>query len=102
MEWDRDLIRELFNDRSLPVSVGDSFVDWVAKCLSTMKVDHGRMFVMALWSIWRARNAKVWEQKTIPVSCIVADANAMLEGWSRAQEGVHNSAQRRGSSWSWS
>ncbi|CAH9135001.1 unnamed protein product, partial [Cuscuta epithymum] len=90
-----------FSRWHIPVSAGTSFNEWVEHVFRTRDVEQCSLFVMLLWSIWKARNVKVWEQKEVTVEGIVSEAKAFWEGWRRAQEGVFRTSQQHGGVMSW-
>lgn len=47
------------------------------------------LIVTVLWGIWYARNQKVWEQKTLPVSLTVQGSMNQVSQWKEARRSNH-------------
>lgn len=68
--------------------VGDhtkDFNSWMDEILSSVSVKQRSEVVTLYWSIWRARNDLVWNQKISTVNKVVAAAKQYLTQWTLAQ-----------------
>ncbi|KAM6571614.1 hypothetical protein CsatA_015694 [Cannabis sativa] len=96
--WNRSAV-------SLPNSDCTSFFDWFSAIWSR----HGGSFIeeilMVSWSIWKARNDIIWNNRTSSAAAIVATAHQTLNQWKFAQscrfEPIHLNSNCYGSNDSW-
>lgn len=72
---------------SLLPSNGLSFPEWVSLNFSKLNDDTCSMFVMICWSIWKARNAKIWENEPPSLQRIVNSAGTFYKCWCDANGG---------------
>uniref|UniRef100_A0A803NFH4 RNase H type-1 domain-containing protein n=1 Tax=Cannabis sativa TaxID=3483 RepID=A0A803NFH4_CANSA len=59
----------------------NSFFDWCASKFLVCDADQKKLLVALCWSIWNARNDKVWNNKTSSVEIIVFSAQSYLNQW---------------------
>lgn len=65
----------------IPLNTVDSFEVWIGRFLNQLSKEIACMFVMFCWSIWVARNEKVWENKTSSAHLIANRAICFLQEW---------------------
>ncbi|KAM6583510.1 hypothetical protein CsatB_010512 [Cannabis sativa] len=76
--WEKAAIR-------IPTQQDTSFLDWCVSIFSSANTATCRLFCVLCWSIWGARNDKVWKNKDSSASFIFAFAVCYLEQWTSAQ-----------------
>jgi len=54
--------------------------------LQHMPAAQAEMFAMILWSIWKSRNTKLWQQESENNHSIIERAKHLLEGWRTANK----------------
>ncbi|XP_060972000.1 uncharacterized protein LOC115703869 [Cannabis sativa] len=59
----------------------NNFFDWCALKFLVCDADQKKLMVALCWSIWNARNDKVWNNKTSSVKSIVFSAQSYLNQW---------------------
>uniref|UniRef100_A0A803NKP8 RNase H type-1 domain-containing protein n=1 Tax=Cannabis sativa TaxID=3483 RepID=A0A803NKP8_CANSA len=59
----------------------NTFFDWCASKFLVCDADQKKLIVALCWSIWNARNDKVWNNKTSSVESIVFSAQPYLNQW---------------------
>lgn len=64
----------------------ESLPSWVLDQLSTETEVRLQMLAKIMWSIWYARNRRVWEEKVIPVTTAIWVGFKMLTEWQDAQQ----------------
>ena len=65
---------------------GDSFSDWVLNNFDSWDVAKRQKNAMLCWSIWKARNELVWNQRGTEIVDVVESANMVLRQWQSAQD----------------
>lgn len=54
--------------------------------LDTLLYQHKNVFAMMIWSIWRGRNEKLWEDVVQPYTFSIQSALELLHQWEQAKE----------------
>jgi ribonuclease HI len=62
----------------------DNAPDIIFNLLQSMPAAQMEKIVTIMWSIWKARNLKLWQQVTDSTSTILERARHLLEGWRHA------------------
>ncbi|KAF4372920.1 hypothetical protein G4B88_018085 [Cannabis sativa] len=76
--WEKAAIR-------IPTQQDTSFLDWCVSVFNSANTATCSLFCVLCWSIWGARNDKVWKNKNSNASFIFAFAVCHLEQWTSAQ-----------------
>ncbi|KAM6548368.1 hypothetical protein CsatB_020044 [Cannabis sativa] len=90
---------------TIPPSTATSFLDWFSAVWNRHKGDAIEEVLMIRWSIWKACNNIVWNNKTSTVAEVVSMAHQVLGQWKFAQscrfEPLHLSSNNSSSSDYW-
>lgn len=68
-----------------------SLLEVFSKLLSSLDRDKRIQFVMALWSLWGARNDKLWEGRILSCAQVLLRTSSFFSDWSQAR--VHGQEQ---------
>lgn len=74
------------------LGVAESFSEFVFRLGSILNWEHRGRFVMLLWSLWRKRNLKIWEDKSEEVSQVIFRASSALDEWKLARSSLEDLA----------
>ncbi|XP_060970040.1 uncharacterized protein LOC133037193 [Cannabis sativa] len=66
----------------------DTFLVWCINSFQQLDKEKRELLVALSWSIWNARNDKVWQNKIVGVDNIVTSAKTFLNQWKNAQDSV--------------
>ncbi|KAM6557685.1 hypothetical protein CsatB_004704 [Cannabis sativa] len=90
---------------TIPSTTAASFLDWFTAVSDRYKGDAIEEVLMVSWSIWKARNNIVWNNKTTTAAEVVFTAHQVLDQWKHAQscrfEPLHLSSNISSSSDNW-
>lgn len=67
------------------LNAASDFSDWLLQNFQNRTKDECAVIATLCWTIWKARNDLVWNQKHAQVYVIVASANQHLMQWNDAQ-----------------
>lgn len=67
------------------LNAASDFSDWLLQNFQNRTKDECAVIATFCWTIWKARNDLVWNQKHAQVYVIVASANQHLMQWNDAQ-----------------
>jgi hypothetical protein len=59
----------------------DDAPDIIFQVLQNVTAAQAELFATVLWSIWKSRNLKLWQQENENNSNIIERAKHLLEGW---------------------
>ncbi|KAM6589517.1 hypothetical protein CsatA_012122 [Cannabis sativa] len=76
--WNRSAV-------SLSASISTSFFDWFAEKWSRHDGDYIAEILMVSWSIWKARNNLIWNNRVSSAADVVSIAHQSLGQWLSAQ-----------------
>lgn len=62
------------------------FKDWLVQMMDSRNKDENKMILRQRWSIWRARNETVWNQRCMDVNEVIMTAVSTLNQWVNAQD----------------
>jgi len=71
----------------------DNFASMLFDLIDRLSTQQQALVAMTLWSLWKSRNAKLWESTDTSPSYIVTHAKDSLNEWScmqRAKVPIHN------------
>ena len=60
----------------------DNFASMLFDLIDRLSTQQQALVAMTLWSLWKSRNAKLWESTDTSPSYIVTNANDSLNEWS--------------------
>lgn len=78
MCWEEIGLWSRINDEILEC---DSFIALCFKLLSSLDSKQYANFAMCIWSIWRWRNDKYWENKDVSSSAVIHRASTFYNEW---------------------
>uniref|UniRef100_A0A803Q7F1 Uncharacterized protein n=1 Tax=Cannabis sativa TaxID=3483 RepID=A0A803Q7F1_CANSA len=110
-EWDANVVHDIFNSRdiqhimsiplskltnsdtcywrkeatALPPLTATDFHDWFTEVWSRHKGDGVEEILMVSWSIWKARNELLWNNRTRSTANVLSIAHNVLGQWKYAQ-----------------
>lgn len=87
------VIRSCWNILNIGVEVDGfvSFPDWVCPHMKILSKDNICLLIMLCWSIWNAKNDKLWNNMYANPWAITEKARSLLENWREAQAGKKQS-----------
>ena len=68
----------------VPPSVSTQFCEWFYHCLTSLSADQRNLFLLLIYSIWRARNTLLWEDKLENLALVGYMANLFLHNSSKS------------------
>ncbi|KAM6584214.1 hypothetical protein CsatB_011216 [Cannabis sativa] len=77
--WNRVGIGTVVNQQQ------ENFFDWCSSVFLVLDADQRRLLIALCWSLWNARNDRVWNNKLVSVESIVLLARTYLNQWQTAQ-----------------
>lgn len=64
------------------------FQEWIMTQFCMLDEEKRCLFILYCWSIWKARNAKLWNNQTPSLHHIIESANIFLQNWREAKNGI--------------
>lgn len=90
---DSRMLQNLWHKISPHLLIARSFKDLCLQLISELNEEDKANFVMTMWSLWKARNGKLWDNKTPNAASIVQYANSFYLDWIAANQ-ISNSRNR--------
>ena len=73
-----------------------SFKDWFFKMMGVANDQDKEKIVVVLWSIWRERNQRVWQQISKPPSIVMTCRLEAVDEWKQAHVGRSHTQHQQG------
>jgi hypothetical protein len=84
LQWALDAIHTAFNS-------SNTASDWIFLLLQQFDEQQAARMVVLVWSIWKHRNMKLWNNVTETIEQILNRAYNLIDDWFGAKRGkVHN------------